>query len=216
MTNIIDPAKDTNPTKDSKQDARKDSKKNLRQSIAQQRSRLTETQLTNCAIELNNIAKATSTFYQKLSSAKTIISYVAFDGEISPQVLTNNLKAQIYLPKILDYRNSKMAFYSSEENQIKNRYGIYEPAGRDDSIQLEKADIIFVPLVGFDIEGNRLGMGAGFYDRAISKANKRPLLVGLAHAFQQQQSIPTDTWDVTLDVILTNQKIINVTTAFHC
>jgi 5-formyltetrahydrofolate cyclo-ligase len=63
-----------------------------------------------------------------------------------------------------------------------------------------------MPLVGWDRQGGRLGMGGGFYDRALAGI-KGPLLVGLAHAVQEVPQVPIDDWDVPLDFVVTESAL---------
>jgi len=70
-----------------------------------------------------------------------------------------------------------------------------------------------MPLLGFDRSGNRIGMGAGYYDRALTKPNKtqksrifgKLFLIGLAFTQQEHSNIPNDLWDVPLGCIITPQ-----------
>ncbi len=89
----------------------------------------------------------------------------------------------------------------------KNCYGILEPK-QQQAIPIEDLDILFVPLVAFDDELNRLGMGGGYYDRALSRSPRprRPLLIGLAHQGQKVAQLNTQYWDIPLDMVLTDQK----------
>lgn len=68
--------------------------------------------------------------------------------------------------------------------------------------------IILLPLVGFDRSGNRLGQGAGHYDRALERLPDA-LRIGIAWSVQEAENIPADTWDVPLDAILTEREWIN-------
>ena len=82
---------------------------------------------------------------------------------------------------------------------------------------LRDLDIVFTPLVAFDTAGNRVGMGAGFYDRSFAfrkhRRNwRRPLLIGVAYDFQRVPHIPARTWDVPVDLVVTDKK----TYAFDC
>jgi len=76
------------------------------------------------------------------------------------------------------------------------------------------ADAILMPVVGFDRHGNRLGMGAGYYDRALrhlrdgSRRWRRPRLVGLAFACQEVERIVPSAWDIPLDVVVTERGIV--------
>ena len=183
-------------------------KDDIRNSVNQQRKRLTVKEIMNSGLAVKKIAFSNPALYKILSDAKRILSYFPFNGEMPPQYLTEHLNAKIYLPKITDYHKKQMQFFSDEERQVKNRYGIFEPIGTGEPLELSKFDLIIMPLVAFDNQGNRIGMGAGFYDRAIASIAKRPLLIGLAFDFQEK-SIPTEVWDVPIDVIITNQKIID-------
>ena len=67
--------------------------------------------------------------------------------------------------------------------------------------------------MAFDPRGNRLGMGGGFYDRAFARVLRarplRPRLVGLAHGFQQVDSLPAEPWDIPLDAIATDATLLS-------
>jgi 5-formyltetrahydrofolate cyclo-ligase len=119
---------------------------------------------------------------------------------------------RIYVPRILDLRRGEMAFipYDPLATLRRNEFGIDEPVvpigRRVGALQL---DTVLVPLVGFDALGARLGMGAGFYDRALRRrldpgsAFRRPRLVGVAYAVQEVDRIDTQAWDVPLDAVVT-------------
>jgi len=87
-----------------------------------------------------------------------------------------------------------------------NQYGIPEPS----SGAVVNPDILLVPLVAFDKNLNRLGYGAGYYDRLIEflKKKKKIITIGLAFDFQESNSIPTSKYDQKLDYIVTNKNIL--------
>jgi 5-formyltetrahydrofolate cyclo-ligase len=70
---------------------------------------------------------------------------------------------------------------------------------------------VLVPLVGFDEHCNRLGMGKGFYDRTFGYKTRtgynKPKLIGLAHECQKIPSVPTDSWDVRLDGVISDRGV---------
>jgi 5-formyltetrahydrofolate cyclo-ligase len=125
---------------------------------------------------------------------------------------------RLYVPRILDLRRGAMTFVPLTPTATlhRNRYGIDEPVvplgRRVSALQL---DTILVPLVGFDADGHRLGMGAGFYDRALrrrldrSRPFRRPLLVGVAYAVQQVERIARAPWDVPLDLVVTERGVLD-------
>ena len=184
--------------------------KSLRKEIQRKRVKLTQQQQITAARLLANNARR----YAPLMQAKRIASYQAFQGEISPELLIKQLNYQsLLLPKIDSFFDCSMHFYDAQQTKLKNRYGIWEPAGVGAPTDLRHVDVVLLPLVAFDRSGNRVGMGAGFYDRALSfrlsqTRIKRPLLVGLAHALQEVTELSRQFWDVPLDVIITDQELI--------
>lgn len=93
-----------------------------------------------------------------------------------------------------------------------NKYAILEPQHNLKKIPPENLDLVMVPLIAFDLKGNRLGTGGGYYDRTFAflreQENKKPRMIGLAYAVQQAEQIPSDPWDVLLDGIVTEQEVI--------
>jgi len=86
-----------------------------------------------------------------------------------------------------------------------NKYGILEPTG--DLVSTQAIDVFLIPLVGFDAEGNRIGMGAGYYDRALTETRDNCVKIGCAHGVQQCDNITADPWDIALDAIATEAGI---------
>ncbi len=189
-------------------------KQSLRQELRAERQNLTDQQKQRASEAIKDKIEHLSFF----NEARDISFYLANDNEICPtpirQVAEYHAK-RCYLP-VLHPRNSLLYFgrYRSGESLKSNRYGIPEPIATPDSaIAPEDLDVVFVPLVGFDREGHRLGMGGGYYDRTFSFCNQtseRPLLVGLAYSFQENQTIPEDDWDIALDMVITEQEVIMV------
>lgn len=96
------------------------------------------------------------------------------------------------------------------ETLEKGRYGVdVPPAGAP----IAKPDTILVPLVAFDRTGQRLGYGAGYYDRTIRTlraGEKPPRVIGVAYAMQETAHIPLDSFDEKLDMIVTENEILRI------
>lgn len=114
---------------------------------------------------------------------------------------------------VLDLKTSgKMNFviYQPERKLHLNKYRILEPEYTD-IFPVAQLDLVILPLVGFDMRGNRLGVGGGYYDRSfafkLQNMENPPLLYGLAYDFQRQQTIPKDEWDVPLNGVITEKNI---------
>lgn len=145
--------------------------------------------------------------------------YIANDGELSPKyAITRILKQrrQCFLPMVHGCKLNRMRFAPFDEKTqlIKNRYGIPEPKIHYGHLSLPyNLTTVFMPLVAFDKQGNRLGMGGGYYDRTFAylrrhKHVQRPRLVGVAYDFQEVDLLPVEPWDVPLDAIITESRII--------
>ena len=106
-----------------------------------------------------------------------------------------------------------MHFHQLRNSQF-NQWGIREPEKTGQILPANAFRVILLPLVAFDRSGTRLGMGAGFYDRALAslsyQSSTRPYLLGLAHHFQEVNSLVRAPWDVPLDAILTDREFIEV------
>jgi 5-formyltetrahydrofolate cyclo-ligase len=149
-----------------------------------------------------------------------IAAYVALPWELdaAPLIaLARSRGCSIYLPCIDRNRAShKMRFVELRGPWRHNRLGIAEPTGTT-TIGARWLDFVFLPLVGFDRRGLRLGSGGGFYDRAFAYRHCRrswhgPLLVGVAYAFQELASITPAPHDVPLDMVVTETEIIRCAT----
>ena len=190
-------------------------KKKLRQTLRRRRGALSKKQqmLASKAI----VKQLPASWRWK---GRTVAAYWADDGEIDPYFLLKTLQTarkKIFLPFIDP--NNRMRFVSfyarSKKNQqalVRGRWGIYHPklAGRR-FIPKQGLQQIFVPLVAFDIDGNRLGRGGGFYDKLLADKPETSLSIGLAHHFQEVKQLPTEPWDVGLDAIITDQSLIKTT-----
>lgn len=103
-----------------------------------------------------------------------------------------------------------MRFFAMESGlQRPNRLGLIEPKGQR-YLYARWLNVVFMPLVAFDDNGNRLGSGAGFYDRALAFRRLRrhwrgPLLIGLAFSAQQVESITATAQDIPLDAVITER-----------
>ncbi len=153
-----------------------------------------------------------------LQKSRRIALYWPVDGEIDPRCLKqlrHFSRHEFFLPVLQAFPASTLKFsrWHAGKALARNRFGIPEPQGRA-QLPAHAMDAVLLPLTGFDAEGNRLGMGGGFYDRTLSfkrhARHCRPFLVGVAHACQQVEALPVADWDVRLDMIVTDKKTFRV------
>ena len=148
--------------------------------------------------------------------AKHISFYLPTDGEIDPSLLLRAAQRRgkaTYLPVLSAWPRTKMVFQRVRpgEKLLPNRFRILEP--RVNIRRQRKVwalDLVLMPLVGFDDEGGRLGMGGGFYDRSLAYLARRqrwrkPTLLGLAHECQKVDRLAQASWDVPLAGTVTDK-----------
>lgn len=147
-------------------------------------------------------------------NAKRIAFYHAVRGEADPESLSLDDTKQFFLPVVSNNEEQGLSFAQiTFETQYKNnKFAIPEPIFHPDELaSAESLDLVLMPLLGFDIQGNRLGMGGGFYDRSFSFKKlkpEKPILIGFAFDFQEIEEIQTEPWDIGLDVIATESRFI--------
>lgn len=109
-----------------------------------------------------------------------------------------------------DFETGLMTNFLLTDNTVikKNSYNIPEPV---DGIEIDnnKIDVVFIPLLAFDTQGNRIGYGKGFYDRFLADCKPETIKIGLSF-FEAENEI-TDVFesDIRLDYCVTPEKVYN-------
>lgn len=206
---------DTNPFKVSE-------RSQIRRDIREARRSIGSEQQIRAAKKLQSYILEDTTF----ASAATVAFYQAFDGEINPALTMQaalERGKRCFLP-VIDFAKEHMTFveYKAEASLAKNAFGILEPQlYPNDALAPEHIDLIFMPLVAFDLNGTRLGMGKGYYDKKLAfmmkkssekslTSGKFPKLIGLAHECQRVEKLERAEWDVPLDKIITDQAVYTI------
>ena len=191
---------------------------NLRQQIRKKRNALGPAGQTLAARQLDLNLRT----FPPMNRARHIGLYLANDGEIDPAHFMRWMFTQAkhcYLP-VLDARDEspmKFAEIKPDSRFKPNQFGIPEPVVDSSELQQASAlDIVLLPLVAFNLEGHRIGMGGGFYDRTLAFTreqpyDQRPALIGLAHEFQRHDAIEPTPWDIPLDALATEKRVITFT-----
>ena len=161
-----------------------------------------------------NIVSLIEKDFPSVFSRGTFAIYLTNDGELDTSALIKHLwklGKKVCLPVISEDGSRRMTFreYLPDSRIEENRYGIQEPAAENCEIPLEQIDVVFTPLVAFDANGNRLGMGGGFYDCTLREKAPRTMVIGLAHDLQQVDTLPAEAWDVPLPCIATPSRIFH-------
>lgn len=148
--------------------------------------------------------------------ATSLAVFAPFDGEpdilpVCEQMIRNG--NELALPVVSGDESFTMKFHAwNSSTQLKtNFYGIVEP-DNSPARNLKSFDILLMPLVSFDKTGNRIGMGAGYYDRHLEplRDSAIPLRVGVAYGLQESDYIEPDAWDVPLHMVITEYGLHSI------
>lgn len=167
--------------------------------------------------------KAAEGLYRQLAQnplfrrARHVSLYLPMDGEIDPRLLMREAQRRgkkTYLPVLSPWPRTRMVFQRIRPgDRLKpNRFRIPEPhINLRQQRRIWALDLILMPLVGFDDQGGRLGMGGGFYDRSLAYRARRgawqkPVLLGLAHECQRVEKLAIASWDVPLQGTVSDKR----------
>lgn len=177
----------------------------LRQQLIQQRQHVSRLEQQHASQTICKTIQQLPQFQQ----ARRVAFYAAVNNEINLHAVWQQAlqtQKQTYFPKITEQKTLLFLPVNDQTHFSPNRFGIPEP-----QVHLHQAcppddlDIIFMPLVAFDLEGHRLGMGGGFYDRTLAHAQSN-WLIGVAYDFQRQTTWLVDPWDITLQKVITEKQ----------
>lgn len=173
----------------------------IRSNIKKQRNLLSDKEVLEKSIII------TDNFYNKYSYLDVFLLYFPYGKEVCTINLIKKLHKlgkEIYLPvvigNIMEFRQ-----FISFDTLKKGNFGILEPEG---NLLNKKPDIMCVPGVAFDNECNRIGYGGGFYDKYISE-NNNCIKSAFAYDFQIVDKIETECFDIPVDEIFTDKRIIS-------
>jgi 5-formyltetrahydrofolate cyclo-ligase len=149
------------------------------------------------------------------SAGKRVALYLPFDREVDTAALIRVARqrgVKIFVPVISDRRHRRLRFFPLRGETCPGTFGISVPRRRGSPVSPQWLDLIVIPLVGVDRGGARLGMGGGYYDRALAFRRRRtvwkgPHLAGLAFDCQRTDVMFAERWDVQLDSLATESGV---------
>ena len=151
------------------------------------------------------------------AAAESIMVYNSFGNEVSTKAIIShslNIGKAVYIPLCITKTKEIVACrIFGNEDLTPGRFGILEPDRKNIFIgDRRQVQLLIVPGIAFDCLGNRIGFGAGYYDRFLSSFKHRPAAVSLAYSFQVLERLPADPLDVPVDAIITENGILSCNT----
>ena len=148
------------------------------------------------------------------ASGKRVAAYWAAGSELSLKPLLALLLARgvfVYLPHVGSDGDMQFLRYHGEASLALGKNGILAPVFNADHFSAApNLDLILLPLLAFDTQGQRLGQGGGYYDRYLQTlAADKPLRVGVAFHFQKVDCVPAEHFDKVLHAVITERGIFD-------
>jgi len=146
----------------------------------------------------------------EINNANTICIYLSLPDEVGTYSLFTELRKKnkrVVVPKIYQ---SNLQLYEAEslKHLINGSFGILEPSDTLPRVKAEDVECFIVPGIAFDTKGHRLGRGMGYYDRLLEHISQPK--IALALDAQIVPMVPNESYDIVMDVIITETKIITI------
>ena len=148
-------------------------------------------------------------YLNKLEKITSVGIFFSFKEEIEASFLLDKLREknlEIFVPAVINL-NQPFAWRKIPKNEVKYQKDILGIKTVEGENFYQNPDLIFLPLVAFNSQGQRLGMGGGYYDRTLKINHHTPYLCGLAYSFQLNNDFISYDWDVPLNAVATEQEI---------
>ena len=186
-------------------------KERIRKEAIARRDQLSKEECSNRSLLISQHFFNTSLFQVDEFSVIHLFLPIKDKKEVNTNFIFEKLKLEFPNVKIAlsvsDFSDYSMRFfeYKSETILIENKFGIPEPIGGVE-ISSKSVEVIIIPLLAVDQNGNRIGYGKGFYDRLLPKCNPNCLKIGLS--FEEPiSSIQPDEYDIPLDICISPEKV---------
>lgn len=184
-------------------------KADIRRCMLEKRRSLSRGESLEKSLVIQQKLLATSLY----ENSTVIALYSSFCGEVQTGLIIEKALSggkKVVMPKIkMEQCTMKFIPISKEDDLVENACGFKEPLHEDlEGFASSGINLIVVPGVAFDLGGNRLGMGKGYYDRALGSVIRNNI-VALAYEFQVMDAVPSDSHDVPMGTIITEERIID-------
>jgi 5-formyltetrahydrofolate cyclo-ligase len=144
-------------------------------------------------------------------NARNVLFYVSYDNEVFTHEMVKDALSDenknVFVPITdMNKRQIIVSQLFNWDDLEPGAYGILEPREKK-IVSQDKIDIVIVPGIAFDLRGHRIGHGIGYYDKLLKKMSDYTS-IGLAFEKQILQRIPNREYDVAVDIIITEKRII--------
>lgn len=193
----------------------REEKRALRRAMAEQRDALAP------ALRAELAERAAEVFLEmpEVRLARTVAGFVSTRSEIDTQPLIDVMRRRgvdVVLPRVsTGLLPPRLRFHRAEQRAdlVFGIFGLLEPRQDAPEVAAHQIDLFMVPGLAFDSRGTRVGYGGGYYDELAAYVRAHPdatnaRFVGFAFDFQLLDTCPTGEWDVPLDFVVTDERVV--------
>ena len=179
-------------------------KTQLKESILEKRNSLSKDEI----IEKSNKIKLNLFNLESYKKSKTAMFFVSFGSEVSTHdIIKESIgRKTIVVPKVTGHEIEPSLILDFDSLVPSGKFGILEPI-EIMKVAYKNIDLVLVPGIAFDKEGHRIGYGFGYYDKFLKKVPKA-VKIGLCFDFQVVDKVPREEYDVPVDFIVTEERVI--------
>ncbi len=185
-------------------------KGDIREDTIELRNSLTIEELEEYSFEISKKVIESKVYKE----AKSIFIYISFGSEVETRNIIEDAfitGKRVYVPKTNKKLKEMIAVeINNFNNMTVDKWGILEPATVDNNNIGKTFDLIIVPGVAFDRNGNRIGYGGGYYDKYINNLRDKHKLLALAYNVQIVNNIESEIHDIIIDYIVTENEFIDI------
>ena len=182
-------------------------KQRLRQHLTQQRQQLSKADKQHFSEKISQHVLP----YLQRKGVQQLLVYKALPVEVNTESLLHLTDIECFVPRMLADTAMQWVKVDKSTSWVQGAFGVLEPEQGEIWKPNAQQSMIVCPLLGFDRQGNRLGMGKGYFDRWLAVfAQAIDEQVGFAFSCQELPNVPTEQHDVPLTTIITEKGIIRV------
>jgi 5-formyltetrahydrofolate cyclo-ligase len=161
----------------------------------------------------SHVVQAKAIGFSPYLNADSVVLYSPTGKEVgTEEIRDHSLKKgkRLFYPRLGNNERLDLVQVESVQELRRGRYGILEPVGgRLMTDKDQEHLVVFVPGVAFDVQGNRLGKGGGWYDRVLERLGDKVSIIGLAYEFQLVEELPVERWDRKMHHVITEERIVD-------
>jgi 5-formyltetrahydrofolate cyclo-ligase len=180
-----------------------------KQKLRQKLRKKLQTQSENERLRNSRVIQSRLFALSEFKKAESVMFYLPINGEVDTWEMLKEAESEgkrVFVPVVLTAQEMIATELSDVSvNLISGPYGTLQPEPGDiRAVSPEDIDLVLVPGIGFDQQGNRLGRGKGYYDRFLNALPGTCVLIGLAFRFQVVKRLPVDSHDIRMHHVITN------------